>query len=257
VLGRASSEVGSRGLAWTRTKGHAFAISSRNAASTASVWTAAKTRAIARFSSKAASGGLAWSLTRGHTLALRSRDAALIGSSWTAAQARVIARASLATASDGATWTRARAEDIRLGLEHAHSIASPRLRAGVQAASARLLTFSAEAGQIAERQREQAAFLAMRLNAQVKGEIDALKRATREGRLMPPSWHRVSAIAFAHRGSANGGETKEAPGAPREAREAMFRNEERGSRNALVCVEPWRSRLPVVQSEGSRSLTHG
>jgi hypothetical protein len=181
----------------------------------------------------------------------------LIGSSWTVAKAGVVTRAALATASNGAAWTRARAGDVRLRLQHAHSIASPRLRAGAQAAGARLLTFSAGARQVAERQREQAAFLAMRLNAQVKGEIDALKRATRERRLMPLNWHKVSAIAFAHRGGANGGETEEEPGAPKEAHEGMFRNEERGTRNALVCVEPWRSRLPAVQTRGSRSLTHG
>ena len=79
-------------------------------------------------------------------------------------------------------------------------MASPRIKAALDAVYTQLWTLSAEARRIAERQGEQAAFLAIRLNAQAKGEIDALKRVVREGRLTPPQWRKVASVAFFRNG---------------------------------------------------------
>jgi hypothetical protein len=124
------------------------------------------------------------------------------------------------------------------------------VRAGVEAAGARLLTFSAEAGRIAERQREQAAFLAMRLNAQLKGEIDALRRAARDGSLTMPHWDRLQRLVSAHRFGANGN-------ADMDPHKSIVRVDEHAARKALICFEPRRSRLPAVVSGGSRSPAPG
>ena len=125
-------------------------------------------------------------------------------------------------------------------------MASPRIRAALDAVHAQLWTLSAEARRIAERQGEQAAFLAVRLNAQAKGEIDALKRAVREGRLTTPQWRKVADVAFLRNGRANEHTGEEGPSAPAAGSAS--------ARNALIIVEPWRCRLPAVRGNGSSAL---
>jgi hypothetical protein len=193
-------------------------------------------------------------LTRSRALAVRSRDTALLGAAWTAEKTRVITRASVAGASKGGAWTRGQAAEITRKLQQGRSIASPWLRAKTHGTADRLLALRAAAAALAGRQWEQAAFLAVRLNAQAKGEIDALKRAARDGRLAPPGWDKVSAIAFARKDSVNGlnGEgqpsARTAEHAGAEADFATSHNGGHASR-ALICVEPWRCRLPVVKSD--------
>jgi hypothetical protein len=173
----------------------------------------------------------------------------LIGSSWGAEKAGIVSRASLAVASDAAYWTRARASDLAQTVQKGSSTASPWVRATADGVSARLLQLSAEAKEIAGRQSEYVAFLAIRLNAQAKGEIDALKRAAREGRLTP-QWHKVASIAFFRNGGETGdGPSKLAGGSESEAGHASRPGHDRTSRNALIPVKPWRCRLPVVRSD--------
>jgi hypothetical protein len=169
-------------------------------------------------------------------LALRSRDAALIGSRWSAAKAGTVTRASLAATADGMSWTRAKAADFSEKLHQAQATASPWVTAAADTAGARLGAVSATARQVTERQMEQAAFLVMRLRAQAKGEIDALRRAAHEGKFALPRWNQVSAIGFTRKGEADGGEARDAGG-------------KSSSRNALIPVEPWRCRLPAVRSD--------
>ncbi len=111
-------------------------------------------------------------------------------------------RASLATRVSTTSWMRARAGDLAQIVQDGHATASPRIKAALDAVYTKLWTLSAEARRIAERQGEQAAFLAIRLNAQAKGEIDALKRVVREGKLTP-QWHKVASVAFFRNGGAN------------------------------------------------------
>lgn len=82
----------------------------------------------------------------------------------------------------------------------------------------------------------------MRLNAQAKGEIDALKRAVREGVLTPP-WRKVASVAFFRNGGANEHKLEDGPSEPAAGSAS--------SRNALIIVEPWRCRLPAVRGNGS------
>jgi hypothetical protein len=140
----------------------------------------------------------------------------------------------------------ARAGDLAQIVQDGHSTASPRIKAALDAVYSQLWTLSAGARRIAERQGEQAAFLAIRLNAQAKGEIDALKRAVREGRLTPPRWSKVASVAFFRNVGANEHQGEEGP-SERAAGSGS-------SRNALITVEPWRCRLPVVRGNGSDAL---
>jgi hypothetical protein len=181
---------------------------------------------------------------RSRALALQSRDAASIGAARTAETARVIFQASLVSASKSGAWIRNQAGELARKLRQGRLVASPWLQATADAAGARLSTLTAEVRQIAERQGENAAFLAMRLNAQVKGEIDALKRAAHDGRLTLPGWDKVPRLAFARHASANGGE---APMALPKGDE--LEREKRATRNALIPIEPWRCRLPVIKSD--------
>jgi len=201
---------------------------------------------LAHASSEAAASGVAWTRTKGQILVLQSRNAALIGSNWSAAKAGIFTRASLAAASNATSWTRATAGGFAQTLQEGASTASPWVRATAGGVSARLLQLSEDARQIAERQGEYAAFLAIRLNAQAKGEIDALKRAVREGRLTTPQWRKVASVAFFRDGAANEHKGEEGPSEPAAGSTS--------SRNALITVEPWRCRLPVVRGNGSSAL---
>ena len=90
----------------------------------------------------------------------------------------------------------------------------------------------------AHRQSEQASLIALRLSAQAKGELDALRRAAHAGELTPPAWRKFM--------KQEPGETIE--GAKPEAELDGLQNGARVSSNALICIEPWRCRLPVVQT---------
>ena len=94
---------------------------------------------------------------------------------------RVVIWVSLAAAAKSADWARAQAGELAGKLEQGRLAASPWLRAGAEVAGARVSTIGVETKRIAARQMKNAAFLAMRLNAQVKGELDALKRAAHDG----------------------------------------------------------------------------
>jgi hypothetical protein len=158
----------------------------------------------------------------------------------------MLARASLAASVSATSWMLARAGDLAQTVQDGHAMASPRIRAALDVVYAQLWMLSSEARRIAERQGEQAAFLAIRLNAQAKGEIDALKRAVREGRLTTPQWRKVASVAFFRDGAANEHKGEEGPSEPAAGSTS--------SRNALITVEPWRCRLPVVRGNGSSAL---
>ena len=157
----------------------------------------------------------------------------------------VLAKASFAATAKATSWVQARAGDLAQIVQDGRSTATPQIRAALDAVYTKLWTLSAEARRIAERQGEQAAFLAIRLNAQAKGEIDALKRVVREGKLTP-QWHKVASVAFFRNGGANDHKGEEGPSEPAAGSGS--------SRNALITVEPWRCRLPVVRGSGSDAL---
>jgi hypothetical protein len=215
-LARVSCKAAVVGGSALTTKSQAFALQSRRAVSIGSAWTTAKTRTVSRATSKAAASGLAWTLAKGQTLARQSRQGALT-ERWASAEASVLAKASLATMASAASWMRARAGGLAQTVHDGHAMASPRIRAALDTVYARLWTLSAEARRIAERQGEQAAFLAVRLNAQAKGEIDALKRAVREGVLTPP-WRKVASVAFFRNGGANEHKLEDGPSGQQGAR---------------------------------------
>ena len=226
----------------------AWAIASRDAAVVGSAWTAARTRTLARASSAAA-------VSKGQVVVVATRDAASIGSAWTAEKTRTFARASLSAASTGKSWMRAGAKDLAHKLHRAGAIASPWLPAATHRTADGLLILTGAARRIAERQGENASLLVLRLKAQVKGDLDALRRAALAGTLTPPIWRKFAAVVSSGTDLAsglarNGDSMKTKDPSEPEAQYAAFRD--RSSRNALICVEPWRCRLPVVQADNPR-----
>jgi len=245
VLTQASSEAALSGFSWASAKGHVFALASRDAAAVGFAWTAATTRTIAQASSEATSRGMSWARLEGNALAIATRDAGAAGSAWTAEKSRALARVSLSAALTGGLWMRTEAKDLTHKLHHAGTIASPWVRAKADEAAVRLQRLKTVATEVAHRQSEQASLIALRLSAQAKGDLDALRRAARAGELTPAAWRKFMAT---------GVELKQEPretieGPKSEAEPDGLQNGARVSSNALICIEPWRCRLPMVQTE--------
>jgi hypothetical protein len=93
------------------------------------------------------------------------------------------------------------------------------------------------------RQSEHASLIALRLSAQAKGELDALRRAARAGELTPAAWHKFTANGFKLKH-----ETSEPIDGDAQSKPEGLQNGERVSSTALICQEPWRCRLPAVQT---------
>jgi hypothetical protein len=157
-------------------------------------------------------------------------------------------RASLSAASTGWSWMRAEAKNVARKLHHAGAMASPWLRAKADGASVRLQALKTAAREVVHRQSEHASLIALRLSAQAKGEFDALRRAARAAEFTPQAWRKFTA---------NGLKLKHEPAEPMNghaqptAEAGALQNGARVSSTALICLEPWRCRLPVVvQTEG-------
>ena len=190
-----------------------------------------------------ASSGFSWARAKGNAFALASRNAGLIGSAWAAAKTRELTRASLSAASVGRSWIRAEADDLTVKLYHAGTTASPWLRAKAEEVSLRLQRLNTAARVAAHRRGEHASLIALRLGAQAKGELDALRRAARAGELTPSAWRKFMATRL---------KLKHEPSEPieghAESKADGLQNGARASSTALICLEPWRCRLPVVQT---------
>ncbi len=182
---------------------------------------------------------------KGYAAALASRDAAGAGSAWAAEKSRELMRASLSVASTGWSSMRAEANDLTHKLRHARETSSPWLRAKVDEAAARLQRLKVSARVVAQRQSEHASLIALRLSAQAKGELDALRRAARVGELTPQALRKFMATGLKLKRqpsklvNGHAQSTVEPDG---------LQNGARVSSNALICLEPWRCRLPAVQT---------
>jgi hypothetical protein len=190
---------------------------------------------------------MSWARIEGHALAIATRDAGAAGSAWTAEKSRALARASLSAASAGHSRLRAEANHLAQRLRHAGATASPWLRAKSDEASVRLQRLKTAATEVAHRQSEQASLVALRLSAQAKGELDALRRAAHAGELTPAAWRKFVATRVKLKQEPR--ETIEGPKSQAEL--DGLQNGARVSSNALICIEPWRCRLPVVQTGSS------
>jgi hypothetical protein len=188
---------------------------------------------------------MSWARVEGHRLAIATRDAGAAGSAWTAEKSGALARTSLTAASAGRAWLRAKANDLVHMLRHAGATASPWVRAKADEAAVRLQGLKTVATEVAHRQSEQASLIALRLSAQAKGELDALRRAARAGELTPAAWRKFMATGVKLKQEPR--ETIEGPKS--EAELDGLQNGAPVSSNALICIEPWRCRLPVVQTE--------
>jgi hypothetical protein len=165
-------------------------------------------------------------------------------------------RGSLDAASAGRSWMRAEASDFAHKLHHARATASPWLHTKADEAAARLLRLKTAAREVAHHQSEQASLMALRVSAQAKGELDALRRAARAGDLKPAAWRKFMATGLKLKREPREPIDGHAPSA------TELDGIQHGSRapsNALICVEPWRCRLPVVQtkSHSAQFAPHG
>jgi hypothetical protein len=106
------------------------------------------------------------------------------------------------------------------------------VRAKADEAAVRLQRLKSAARAAAHRQSERASLI-------------ALRRAAPAGELTPPAWRKFMAT---------GVKLKQEPGKTVEGPKSQaeldgLQNGARVSSNALICIEPWRCRLPVVQTE--------
>jgi hypothetical protein len=261
VLARTSSKAASHGLSLAQTKGHAFAIASRDAAVVSSTWMATKAQTFANVSSVAAVRGFGLAWDKGHIVALATRDAAVIGSAWTVEKVGTLARASQSAASRGGALMQAGAIMVTHKFHRASATASLWLRSATHSIAERLPMLTDSVRRIVERQGENASLILLRLNAQAKGELHALRHALHAGELMPPAWRKFAGAASPSREMVNGLENHhdhieaEVIQAARET--ATLPNRGYVSRNALICVEQWRCKLPVVQAESRRGAPRG
>jgi hypothetical protein len=245
MIAQVSSEAASSSLSWAWTNGHAFALASRDAAAAGSAWAVAKTRSIARTSSTMASQGISWTRAKGYAAALASRDAAAAGSAWGAEKSRALMRASLSVASTGWFSMRAEANHLTHKVRHASETASPWMRAKADGTSVRLQALKTAAREVVHRQSEHASLIALRLSAQAKGELDALRRAAHAGELTPQALRKLIATGLKlkpERSEPMSGHVQST------AEPDGLQNGAKVSSNALICLEPWRCRLPAVQT---------
>jgi hypothetical protein len=192
-----------------------------------------------------ASQGISWTRAKGYAAALASRDAAAAGSAWGAEKSRELMRASLGVASTGWSSMRAEANDLTHKLHHARETASPWLRAKADGASVRLQRLKVSARMVAQRQSEHASLIALRLSAQAKGELDALRRAAHARELTPQALRKLIATGLKlkpERSEPMNGHAQSA------AETDGSQGGAKASSNALICLEPWRCRLPAVQA---------
>jgi hypothetical protein len=228
-LRRASATGLSTLAAWLAPRSQALLLQARQAASTGVTRTVSTTRVIARNSSRLTAAEVSLAYARGRALAKQAQDVAARGAAQTGDAARIAFGLSLAVLAQSGSWVCHQTAAVLRLLKHGRALAMPRLQTATAAGQARLNLLSTEVRLLVERRSEDAAFLAMRLNAQLKGEMDALRRALQEKRLALPRWHHAARLAFAeHAASALG-------------------DSNRSSRNALIPREPWRCRLPMIR----------
>ena len=145
---------------------------------------------------------------------------------------------------------RAEADDLAHKLHHARATASPWVWARADEATLRLQRLKTVARAAAHRQSEQASLIALRLSAQAKGELDALRRAAGAGELTPAAWRKFSATGFKLKQKPSEQISEQINGhAEASAEVDGAQNGARTPSNALICIEPWRCRLPVVQTK--------
>ena len=145
---------------------------------------------------------------------------------------------------------RAEADDLAHKLHHARATASPWVWARAGEATLRLQRLKTAARAAAHRQSEQASLIALRLSAQAKGELDALRRAVGAGELTPAAWRKFTATGFKLRQKPSEQISEQINGhAEASAEVDGVQSGARTPSNALICIEPWRCRLPVVQTK--------
>ncbi len=235
ALATVSLGATSASFAWTSAKSRTLASTSLGAVAIGGSWLGGRLNDLAIASGNATSSGVCWARAKSQALALQSREAASISLTWGTATTRTLARALRRAVPTIASRIQAKSGNLVLELNHAASMASPRIRAAGHAAAVRALALRAAARRATRRQSERASLFALRLSAQAKAEIDGLRRAARSGELSLASWRSGFAMEVELVDSAAKGADSEEGESP--------------SRNALICVEPWRCRLPAVRAE--------
>ena len=136
----------------------------------------------------------------------------------------------------------------------ASATASLRLRSATHSIAERLPMLTDSVRRIVERQGENASLILLRLSAQAKGELDALRYALHAGELMPPAWRKFAGTTSPSKGMVDGLENHHdhIEAEVIQAAPETLPNGGYVSRNALICVEQWRCKLPVVQAESRR-----
>ncbi|MGC2409571.1 MAG: hypothetical protein WA441_06170 [Methyloceanibacter sp.] len=235
-------------VSWLRVNGHALALALLRAASTASSW-------------------IAWMRVKAHALALALAllKANSTASSWIAVKARALTFSLLSLLSVSFSWIRVKADALALALLNAASMSFPWIRAKARDLALSFLNLIAAARPLPRRYQRRVSALAGKLSEQAKSGGDDLKRSALSTTRLLRAWISESGLRFRRGVRAWGTGLPIAPRLQVEGSDqgpelegrieskvegATFGHEEPTTKQstALVCLEPRRNRLPVVQT---------
>jgi hypothetical protein len=237
-----------RAAAWTAPRARALALTLWRWSSAAWSWTWLKAGILARALLKAALIGAAWIAVQSRALALTLRRWLSAAYSWTLVEARVLARASLRAASISASWIAVTSRALALTLRQWLSAGFAWVRVEtrilargfLRAASVSFAWIALKASALSATLSEQAkrgathsALTTRRLLQNLISNGESVRRRIR-------AWGSRSSAAPAASGLGPEPQTHEASAAK--------------PSTALVCVEPWRAKLPVVVRASSPEL---
>ena len=245
---------------WLAVKARFVAFALLRAASTAFSWIAVKTRALTLLLLSRLSVGLSWIRVNGHAFALSFLRAASTAFSRIAAKTRGLALLLLSRLSVSLSWIRVNSHAFTLAFLSASSTAFHWIAVKSRALRLSLLSrFSVSLSWIGVRAR--AAFaLSLASMTSPWSRIDNLKRSslTKLRLAQTPRerglhfWRRLRATGIPSQvGAEPQGEGNElrSEGRVESKVAASFRHDEPKAKQstALVCIEPWRNRLPIVK----------
>lgn len=236
----------SRCAAWTAPRARALALTLWRWASAAWSWTTLKAGVLARAFLRAASISASWIAVKSGALALTLRRWLSAAYAWTLVEARLLARVSLRAASISASWiavkSRALALTLRQWLSAAYSwmrVEARVLANGfLRAASVGFAWVALKASVLSSKLSEQGRHGAKRSALTTRRLLRALIANGESVRRRMVAWAMRSPVAPAASGL--GPEPRTESGQVRPEASAAKRS------TALVCIESWRARLPMV-----------
>jgi hypothetical protein len=243
-----------RGAAWTAPRARALALTLWRWSSAAVSWTRLKAGILARACLTGASITASWIAVKSRALALTLRRWLSAAYSWTLVEARMLARALLRAASISASWIAVKSRVLALALRQwlaegfawmrveTRILANRFLRAASMGFAWIVLKASALSSKLSEHARHGAKRSALATRRWLRALISNGESVQRRMR----AWAIRSPVAQAESGVG--------PEPQTECGHVQHEASAEKHSTALVCIEPWRARLPVVVRASSPEL---